>query len=114
MNLRTQFNRKSNTSGNDKLQNALADLISKFGKKKKDDQTSNADTVSVGSKSRNMLIFESAFKKRLANTRIGNKAANEVIIAAMAAEMKAKKEYQKKRRQSIMSRMTSMAPGADD
>jgi len=35
-------------------------------------------------------LFESAFKKRLARTRIGNKSANEIILAAMDAEYRAK------------------------
>ena len=40
-----------------------------------------------------MEIFESAFKKRLARTHVGNKAANEVILAAMEADYRAKMEY---------------------
>ena len=72
-------------------------LINVFGKKKEtvSEVTSQFESEN---KSKNIAIFETAFKKRLARTRIGNQAANEVIMAAMEQDYKAKKEYHKKRR----------------
>jgi|OM-RGC.v1.031982251 hypothetical protein len=81
-------------SSNSKIGNALANLIKMHGKKNKD-ITSQGDTSSltgssITKKSKNLAMFESAFKQRLAKTKIGNKSANEIFIAAMEAEYKAK------------------------
>lgn len=91
---------------NAKLQEQLANLIKLYGKKGKDNQSAKSEVdgqSNTSGKSKNILLFESAFKKRLAATKIGNKSANEVILAAMEAEYRAKREYQKKRRASILA-----------
>lgn len=97
------------TMPNLKLQEQLRNLIKTYGKKSGNDVESEFATAKPG-KSKNMVLFESAFKKRLARTRIGNKSANEIILAAMEADYRAKKEYQKKRRASAVAGETAPPP----
>ena len=90
-------------------------MIKLYGKKGKDAQEAKSDVdnkSSASGKSKNILLFESAFKKRLAMTKIGNKSANEVILAAMEAEYRAKREYQRKRRQSLAVAKTASMGGS--
>ena len=49
-----------------------------------------------------MMLFENAFRSRLAKTNVGNKNAKEIFIAAMEAEYRAKQKHIQERRKSIL------------
>jgi hypothetical protein len=93
---------RSKSIGNPKLQDQLRNLMKMYGRKGSKAEITAGIGKSKMEKTKTMEIFESAFKKRLARTHVGNKAANEVILAAMEADYRAKMEYQKRKRQSIL------------